>query len=99
MTKIIKIIKRLLSSQYEQFICCLYLAISELIFKLKRSLFSFKTTSYCQDLTSEVLRHCNSTSRAVRKKALVVFYLLMKVQTLVQILTLTGQLFGTQDDI
>ncbi len=81
MTKIIKILKHLLGSPYEIFICALYRAIAEFISKLKKCLFLFKTTTYCQDLTYEILHHCNSTSRPVRNRAGMTFYLLMKVHT------------------
>ena len=83
-SKIMNIIIQLMNSQSELFISCFYVALAQFLFLLKKTLFTFKTSSYCQDLSEIILRHCNMTSRSVRERSSKIFFLLLKSNFMVR---------------
>jgi hypothetical protein len=74
------IIKLLLGSQSELFIGNAYLGLAWLVYKLRKPLFAFKKTNYCQDLIYEIIKHCNIPNAMIRNRAACVLFLMMRVR-------------------
>eukprot|EP01087_Luapelamoeba_hula_P013453 TRINITY_DN3839_c4_g1_i2.p1 TRINITY_DN3839_c4_g1~~TRINITY_DN3839_c4_g1_i2.p1 ORF type:complete len:1930 (-),score=376.88 TRINITY_DN3839_c4_g1_i2:62-5851(-) len=58
---------------------CLLSTVRYFVFTFKKVLFRWRNTSFCGDLTYEVLRHCNMANHLVSGKAAALFYLLIKM--------------------
>lgn len=77
MENLFNIIRKMLESQSDLFISCLYTVLGKIVFQVSTALFEDKTP-YVKELTQAIIKHCHHANVLVRNKASHFFYLLIK---------------------